>query len=122
MEGLIFGGGLSTEGNLRLKIDWASLINGRKFTVFSLFYFVFEGNFRVQAPRGAHILRADLTKGFLLYEFGGLIHGGAYFGNFTVTVDRPVPRSMHAHRDVVKCIGNLFDLIKHLYAWQHQCL
>ena len=49
-EGLIFGGafiprGLSTEGNLRFKIDWASLIVERKFTVFALFYFVFEGNF-----------------------------------------------------------------------------
>ena len=46
-EGLIFGGafirrGLSTEGNLRFKIDWASLIVERKFTVFALFYFVFE--------------------------------------------------------------------------------
>ena len=38
------------EGNLRYKIDWASLIVERKFTVFALFYFVFEGNF--QAPRG----------------------------------------------------------------------
>ena len=49
-EGLIFGGaynrrGLSMEGNLRFKIDWASLIVGSKFTVFALFYFVFEGNF-----------------------------------------------------------------------------
>ena len=34
--------GLSTEGNLRFKIDWASLIVERKFTVFALFYFVFE--------------------------------------------------------------------------------
>ena len=56
-EGLIFGGayirrGLSTEGNLHFKIDWASLIVGSKFTVFVLFYFVFEGNFQVQAPRG----------------------------------------------------------------------
>ena len=38
-EGLIFGGayirrGLCTEGNLRFKIDWASLIVGSKFTVF----------------------------------------------------------------------------------------
>ena len=23
-------------------------------------------------------------EGFLLYWFGGLVHGGAYFGNFTV--------------------------------------
>ena len=57
MPGLIFGGayirrGLSMEGNLRFKIDWASLIVGSKFTVFALFYFVFEGNFQVQAPRG----------------------------------------------------------------------
>ena len=39
-EGLIFGGayirrGLSTEGNLRFKLDWASLIVGSKFTVFA---------------------------------------------------------------------------------------
>ena len=33
------------EGNLRFKIDWASLIVGSRFTVFALFYFVFEGNF-----------------------------------------------------------------------------
>ena len=57
---------------------------GRKFTIFALFYFVFEGKFQVQAPRGAYIRRGDLTEGFLRYDFGGLIHGGAYFRNFTV--------------------------------------
>ena len=44
--------GLSTEGNLRFKMDWASLIVGSKFNVFALFYFVFEGNSQVQAPKG----------------------------------------------------------------------
>ena len=49
-QGLIFGGvyirrGLSTEGNLRFKIDWANLIVGSKFTVFALFYFVLKGSF-----------------------------------------------------------------------------
>ena len=34
------------------KIDWASLIVGRKFTFFALFYFLFEGNFQVQALGG----------------------------------------------------------------------
>ena len=34
--------------------------------------------FQVQAPRGAYIWRGDLTEGFLHYEFGGLIFGGAY--------------------------------------------
>ena len=40
------------EGDLCFKIDWTSLVVGRKFTVFALFYFVFGGNFQVQAPRG----------------------------------------------------------------------
>ena len=41
---------------------------------------MFEGNFQVQAPPGggAYIQRGDLTEGFLRYEFGGLIFGGAY--------------------------------------------
>ena len=69
---------------MRFKIDWASLIVGRKFTIFALFYFVFEGKFQVQAPRGAYIRRGDLTEGFLRYDFGGLIFGGAYFWNFRV--------------------------------------
>ena len=36
------------EGNLHFKINWASLIVGRKFTIFALFYLVFDGNFQVQ--------------------------------------------------------------------------
>ena len=71
---------------MRFKIDWASLIVGRKFTVFALFYFVFEGNFQVQAPGGAYIWRGNLTEGFLRYEFGradiwrGLYMEGLIFG------------------------------------------
>ena len=63
------------EGNVRFKIDWASLI-------------VFEGNFQVQAPGGggANIWRGDLTEVFLRYDFRGLIHGGAYFRNFYGTL------------------------------------
>ena len=57
---------------------------GRKFTIFALFYFVFEGKFQVQASRGAYIRRGNLREGFLRHDFGGLIHGGAYFRNFTV--------------------------------------
>ena len=85
--------GLSTEGNLRFKIDWTSLIAGGKFTIFPLSYFVFEGNFPSTSPRGAYIWRGDLTDGFLRYRIGGLyleelIHGGAYFRNFTVVLHR----------------------------------
>ena len=73
---------------MRFKIDRATLIVGSKFTVFALFHFVFEGNFQVQAPGGAYIWWGDLTEDFLHYQFRGLIHGGAYFRNFTVAVLR----------------------------------
>ena len=62
---------------MRFKIDWASLIVGSEFTVFALFYFVFEGNFPSTSPRGHYIWRGDLTEAFLRYPFGGLIFGGA---------------------------------------------
>ena len=61
---------------MRFKIDWASLLVGRKFTVFALFYFVFEGNFPSTSPRGTYIWRGDLTEAFLRYRIGGLILGG----------------------------------------------
>ena len=65
--------GLCTEENLRFKVDRANLIVGRKFTVFALFYFAFEGNFpsTSRPPGGGVYLEV-------------LIHGGAYFRNFTV--------------------------------------
>ena len=76
LRGLFFGGadtrrGLFTEGNLRFKIDWTSLIVGTKFTVFALFYF--EGNFRSTSPRGAYMRRADLTEAFYVTGLGGLV-------------------------------------------------
>ena len=70
------------------KIDRASLTVGSKFIVFALFYFVFEGNFPSTSPRAAYIWRGDLMEGFLHYRFGGLIHGGAYFRNFTVAYNK----------------------------------
>ena len=76
MEGLIFGGayirtGLSTEGNLRFKISWASLVVGSKFTVFALFYFVFEGNFPSTSPRGGLHLKGRLNGGFVALPVWG---------------------------------------------------
>ena len=81
---LIFGGayiqwGLSTEGNLRFKVDWASHIVGSKFTVFALFYVVFEGNFQKYKPPGGLYLEGRFNGGFF-----ALPGWGAYFRNFTV--------------------------------------
>ena len=70
-----WGGGGDTE---------ASIWPIHKCTVFALSYFVFEPKFPSTSLQGAYIWRGDLTEGFLRYRFGGLIHGGAYFRNFTV--------------------------------------
>ena len=53
------------------KIDWASLIVGSRFTVFALLITLYlRAIFQVQAHGGLYLER--------------LIHGGAYFRNFTV--------------------------------------
>ena len=44
-EGLIYGGKFAFQNRLGKPV-----IVGRKFTGFALFYFIFEGNFQVQAP------------------------------------------------------------------------
>ena len=66
------------------KIDCASLIVQRRFTVFALFYFVFEGNFQVQAPPGegggAYIWRGNLMGGFYVTSLGSLYMEGLIFG------------------------------------------
>ena len=73
--------GLSTEENLFLKIDWASLIVGCKFTVVALFYFVFEGNFPIISPRGGLYLEGRFNGGyFYVTGLGDLYLEGLTFG------------------------------------------
>ena len=74
-------------GNLRFKIDWASLIAGSKFTVFVLFYFAFEGNFPSTNPRrGGLYLEGRFNGGFFAlpvsgaYIWRGLYMQGLIFG------------------------------------------
>ena len=73
------------EGNLRFKIDSGSPLVGTKFTIFALFYFVFEGNFQIQAPpppgRGLIFAGARGNGGFLsLRVWRAYIHGELIFG------------------------------------------
>ena len=71
LEGLIYGGKFAFQ-------NWVSLIVESEFTIFALFYFIFESKFPSTSPRGAYIWRGDLTESFLRYWIGGLIFGGAY--------------------------------------------
>ena len=66
---------------MRFIIDWVSLIVGSKFTVFALFYFIFEGKFPSTSPRGAYIWRGDLMEGFLRYWIDHIRTGGLPLGN-----------------------------------------
>ena len=54
---------------------------GTKFTIFALFFFVFEGNFQVEVP-GGHIFGGEILE--------GLIQEGTYLGNFTVYMTESV--------------------------------
>ena len=64
------------EGNLRFKIDWASLIVGSKFTVLLCIW----GQFSKYNTRGAYIWRGDLTElgFFALPVWGVYIWSGLY--------------------------------------------
>ena len=71
---------------MHFKIDWASLIVGSKFTVFALFYFVFEGNFPSTSPPGGLYLEGRFNGGFFAlpvwgaYIWRGLYMEGLIFG------------------------------------------
>ena len=55
-------------------------------------------------PPRAYIQRGDLTDGFLRYEFGGLIFGGAYTlrSLFSEFYDISPPRFGHLHHKLAK--------------------
>ena len=60
-------------------MNWASLMFGSKFTIFALFYFVFEGNIPSTSPQGPYIWRGDLTEVFFaLPVWGAFIWRGLY--------------------------------------------
>ena len=83
MEGPIFGGAY-VRREICVSKSIGLACSGKEIYNFTLFYFVFKSKFQVQALRGTYIRSGVLTEDFLRYDFGGLIHGGAYFRNFTV--------------------------------------
>ena len=79
------------------------IFDGSKFTVFALFYFVFEGNFPSTSPRGAYTWRGDLTEGFLRYALGGLF--SEFYGIFSNCV---IPSSEEISRIAEKDPRSIF--------------
>ena len=93
LEGLIFGGAyvrreFCVSKSIGLALYWEGNLP------FLLCLTLYLRAISKYKPPGAYIWRGDLTEGFLRYEFGGLIHGGAYFRNFTVgllSVSKRIP-------------------------------
>ena len=67
----LFWRGLSTEGNLRFKIDSASLIVGRKFTVLLCFTLYLRAISKYKPPRGGLYLEGQFKGGFFALRVWG---------------------------------------------------
>ena len=72
---------------MRFKIDRASLIVGSKFTVFALFYFVFEGNFL--KPPGSLYLEGRFNGGFFALPVWGAYIWRGLFSEFYGIIPLP---------------------------------
>ena len=74
---------------MRFKIDRASVIVGSKFTVFVLFYFVFEGNFPGTIPRGGLYLERRFNGGFFaLPVWGAYIWRGLFSELYVILISK----------------------------------
>ena len=68
--------------NLCFEIDWTSLIVGSKFTVFALFYSVFEGNFPGTSPPGGLYQEGRFNGGFFVLQVWGAFIWRGLFSEF----------------------------------------
>ena len=84
LEGPIFGGAY-VRREICVSKSIGLACSGKEIYHFCFVLLCIRGQIPSTSPPGAYIRRSDLTEGFLRYDFGGLIFGGAYFRNFTVT-------------------------------------
>ena len=81
------------EGNLRFKIDWVSLTVGRKLPFLLCFTLYLRaiskynppGSLYMEGRFNGRLFPLQVWGGGLIFGLEGLIHGGAYFRNFTVS-------------------------------------
>ena len=77
MEGLLFGGAYLRREICDSKSIRLALHMEGNLPFLLCFTLYFRAISKYKPPRGAYIWKGDLTEGFLCYEFGGLIFGGA---------------------------------------------
>ena len=77
MEGTIFGGAY-VRREIYVTKSVGLPCSGKEIYTFCFVLLCIRGQIPSTSPPGAYIRRSDLTEGFLRYDFGGLIFGGAY--------------------------------------------
>ena len=89
---------------MRLKIDWVSLIVGSEFTVFALFYFIFEGKFPSTNLRRGLYLERRLNGGFFaLLDWGAYIWRGLYMEGLIFGILR-YNKGRRRQKDILHCV------------------
>ena len=105
--------GLSTEGNLCFKIDLASLIVGRKFTVFALLYFVFDGKYK---PGGLY-LEGRFNGGFFrLRVLGAYIWRGLFSEFYGICRHGTGRLPLTTEKQLGYCIALRGSCLTHIWA------
>ena len=84
---------------------------GKEIYHFCIVLLCIQGQIPSTSPPGTYIRRGDLREGFLRYDFGGLIFGGAFtwkglFRNFTVPARVSLTRAVGTRN--VPCTNLLF--------------
>ena len=79
LEGPLFGGAYVRREICIIKSVGLDC-SGEEIYHFRFVLHCIRGQIPSTSPQGAYIRRGDLTEGFLLHNFGGLIHGGLIFG------------------------------------------
>ena len=78
MEGLIFGGAY-VRREICVSKSIGLACSGKEIYHFCFVLLFIRGQIpSTSPPGGTYTRRGDLTEGFLRYDFGGLIFGGAY--------------------------------------------
>ena len=85
MEGLIFGG-VYVRGEICVSKLIGLACSGKEIYHFCFVLLCIRGQIPSTSPPRGLYLEGRFNGGFLRYDIGGLIFGGAYFWNFTVLV------------------------------------
>ena len=104
------------EGNLRFKIDWASLILGRKFTVFLCFTSYLRAISKYKPPKGGLYLEGRFNRGFFALRVWGAFTWRGLFSEFYGMLPHLLTRWLE-RRPIPKISSTLIRFQSHLLSF-----